>query len=210
MFSEELFNSEYITLFHGTTSAEKDSLRDILLEKCTPCTDFGQGFYTTTRYKQALRWATLKTNKKNYTIDRINRKKDRGNKLNKVSPLVKAYCIKYEDYSKFLIKCYTQPGEEWKDFIYKCRIDEHKHEYDIVYGPLGDTGIAQLIQDVKDGIINYNQFIQQININSDYPLDDQISFHSVAVLTVLKDLGEVYNDAHAERLQSQYETQYNN
>lgn len=202
----ELFNFEYIIVFHGSTSDHKESLSKVSLSNCALCTDFGQGFYTTTKYKQALRWAESKAKAKNNKIDRINKKIIGKKKESRVRPLVKAYVFKNKP-SK--LKIFDKPETEWKEFLYDCRIDFLKHEYDIVYGPLGDTGIAQLIAEVNEGIINREGFIEKIDINSDFQFDDQISFHTEQILDRLEDLGEVFNDGNAKRIQSEYERKNN-
>jgi hypothetical protein len=51
--------SEYITLWHGCTERDKDSIEKngIDLAYCALNTDFGRGFYTTTLERQAEHWA---------------------------------------------------------------------------------------------------------------------------------------------------------
>ncbi len=51
--------SDYVILWHGCTSFDKDDMEanGIDLARCRVDTDFGRGYYTTTRKRQAEKWA---------------------------------------------------------------------------------------------------------------------------------------------------------
>lgn len=50
-----------VRLYHGTTSKAATSIltKGVQLSYCSPFTDFGRGFYTTTWVQQAWRWARI-------------------------------------------------------------------------------------------------------------------------------------------------------
>lgn len=54
-----------LILYHGTDdkSAREIIAHGIDLSLCSPLTDFGRGFYTTTNLEQAKNWAVLKATK---------------------------------------------------------------------------------------------------------------------------------------------------
>ena len=53
------WTNQDLELYHGTTlkAANAIASRGIALALCSPLTDFGQGFYTTTLQRQAITWA---------------------------------------------------------------------------------------------------------------------------------------------------------
>lgn len=54
-----------MVLYHGST----DLVAGPEIRKGTSFLDFGTGFYTTTSYEQAERWARIKMRRSNVTID---------------------------------------------------------------------------------------------------------------------------------------------
>lgn len=62
-FKQRGAGDDFITFYHGTSKEGADSIRKIGIDIDTfakPKKDFGKGFYTTTDYDQALKWASRK------------------------------------------------------------------------------------------------------------------------------------------------------
>jgi hypothetical protein len=51
-----------LPLFHGTDDVSASAIlsRGVDLRRCSPLTDFGRGFYTTTNLEQAKNWARIR------------------------------------------------------------------------------------------------------------------------------------------------------
>lgn len=104
---------------------------DILENRHRHTCDFGPGFYCTTIYKQANRWAF----QRNGFVS------------------VYEYCPTYQlHYKEFSIMT-----EEWLDFIKDCR-QGINHPYDIVSGPMADDKIWRAVEDYIAGRISRNAF----------------------------------------------------
>lgn len=145
-------------LYHGTGIR----FEKIDLSKSKDKRDFGKGFYTTTIFEQAEKWA------QNQCI-----------RYGTESKIVKEYEYNSDDTLK--IKVFKEMDEEWLEFIKKCRIEgDTPHGYDIVQGPVtNDNTIALYISEVYTA----KQAIEQLRF---FKVNDQFSFHTEKSLECLR------------------------
>lgn len=145
-------------LYHGTGIR----FEKIDLSKSKDKRDFGKGFYTTTIFEQAEKWA------QNQCI-----------RYGTESKIVKEYEYNSDDTLK--IKVFKEMDEEWLESIKKCRIEGGTpHGYDIVQGPVAnDNTIALYISEVYTA----KQAIEQLRF---FKVNDQFSFHTEKSLECLR------------------------
>jgi hypothetical protein len=129
--------------------------------------DYGQGFYTTTSYKQAEDWVRRRMGER------------------KVS---KGYVCEYEfDESalqnlKALI--FDAPTDEWVDFVMQNRTQKnYVHEYDLVYGPVANDKVYAAFALYEGGLIDKKTLISELKT---YKLVDQYLFHTPLALKYIK------------------------
>lgn len=100
-----------MTLYHGTGFR----FAEIDLAMSKDKRDFGKGFYTTTIFEQAEKWA------QNQNI-----------RYGTEAKIVKKYEYHYDDTLR--TKVFKEMDEEWLEFIKKCRTEGGTpHCYDIVH-----------------------------------------------------------------------------
>ena len=121
--------------------------------------DFGSGFYCTSNYSQAERWA----------------RRDR----NAVS-VINHYSYAVDSCLKF--KHFQEMSDEWLDFIADCRGGK-EHDYDIVEGPMANDTIWNYINDFVSGSISREAFWALAKFK--YPTH-QVCFHTPNALSCLK------------------------
>ena len=141
-------------LYHGSpVIVEAPEIRITRFNK-----DFYFGFYTTSMYHQAVRWAVRFSGE--------------------------GYVNTYEYTPNPALRVLTFPGmtEEWLDFIALCRHGE-SHDYDIVEGPMANDTIYNYVQDFIDGSISREAFWALARFK--HPTH-QISFHTARALETLR------------------------
>ena len=147
-------------LYHGTNTA----FSKIDLSRSKDKRDFGKGFYTTTIYEQAEKWA------KNQFI----RFGGEGNfvKVFEFNPTKDLKILEFKSMNK-----------EWLEFVKENRIKGGVvHNYDIVRGPVANDNTMRTIALYISGIYTTEQAIQQLSF---FKVNDQISFHTEKALTCL-------------------------
>lgn len=151
-------------LYHGSTDlVDKPEIRenDVYL-------DFGVGFYTTTSFEQAERWAKIKMRRKNVIL---------------------GYVTIYEfDIAKaekeLTIKRFEKADEEWLSFVVNNRkgnfIDS---KTDLHIGPVADDNIYQSIRLFETGAYDAEYTVKKLKTEV---LHDQWTLHSNKILKYLK------------------------
>ena len=136
--------------------------------------DFGKGFYVTTNYEQAQRWARRKADL--YHKD-------------------KAYVNIYEmaeDNTLLKVKTFPEDLFEWIDFVCRCRDGKTDYQtYDIIKGKVANDKVFRVVDLYRTGIWDKERAIHEIKV---YPGYDQIAFISqIAIdkLLVYKSADEV-------------------
>lgn len=173
-------------VYHGTISIHKDSLlTGIDVNRGYYSADFGQGFYTTGNYEQALRLAKDRTKAHN-TL----------NKKELVYPMVVSYNINKAELisNGYRGLIFDSPDSKWKEFIYNNRVGNDfivskyhnlNHKYDYVYGCVADSNITDMTKQIKANQITYGVFADDLK-----PLKkdcyNQLSFHSCKSIKILE------------------------
>lgn len=150
-------------LYHGSNIAvtiPKILLSDRML-------DFGTGFYTTSSYEQAERWARLT----------VQRKKDG-------SPIVTSYDFNEKLLSDLKILKFETASVDWLKFVSKNRNRRDFYDNsDIVIGPVADDKTMPVIRNFFLGIYDEEEAIKRLLTQR---LKDQYAFKSSKALELLK------------------------
>lgn len=130
-----------------------------------PYLDFGKGFYLTSIYEQAQR----------YAVRFIRRKRA-------------AYLNTYElceKLSSWKVLRFTAYNKEWLDFVSKCRAGKDDSDYDMVVGGIANDKViltldryfaGELSQEETLGLLKYEQPNIQYCIRSQKMLDECLTF----------------------------------
>ena len=148
-------------LFHGTNR----KFENIDLEKSKDKRDFGKGFYTTTIFEQAEKWA------KNQLV-----------RYGGEGSFVKEF--EFQQDSSLKIKVFFEMNAEWLEFVKICRTEGGTpHDYDIIKGPVANDNTMRTIALYISGIYTINQAIEQLKF---FKVNDQVSFHTEKALSCLE------------------------
>ena len=158
------------TLYHGT--AKMFQYFDLRYAKMFK--DFGKGFYLTTNFMQAQKWAQQKADREKSSITYIYQ-----------------YKIKYASLQEYKILELLQYDEKWLDFIADCRIDGKETDYDIIYDKMADNrgkNISQILDKYKKGIISASDAVFSIRWKTEKEEKaDQYCFKTQKALKILDD-----------------------
>ncbi len=148
-------------IYHGST--ETVHLPTIL--NTQRLLDFGNGFYTTTNYEQAQRWAIIKRNRIAKHADAV----------------VNVYNFdeKLLETDIFKLRLFKTADEDWLDFIVSNRRSSMPHPYDIVMGAVANDTLYQTLTLYETGILTKQETIVRLKVHT---LFDQLSFHTSEVL----------------------------
>ena len=144
------------------------------LSKSKPYKDFGQGFYLSADRFQAQRMGEQRT-----LIEQEG------------EPTVTRFMFdeRLLHSGEMKTKVWTDYCEDWAQFIVKnrdMRVPQPCHDYDIVYGPIADDGVAYLLRRYKAGTISFKELLQELR----YPrgITFQYYFGTQRALSTLKRL----------------------
>ena len=139
-------------VYHGST----DIIQKPDVKHSHRALDFRDGFYVTSNYEQAERWATRK-----------------ADLLHKDSAYVNIYEM-LEDNSLFKVKSFPDDLNEWIDFVCDCRDGKKDYKaYDIIIGKVADDKVFRVVDLYHTGIWDKERAIHEIKV---YPGYDQIAF----------------------------------
>ena len=148
-------------LYHGTNTV----FSKIDLSRSKDKRDFGKGFYTTTIYEQAEKWA------KNQFI-----------RYGGDGSFVKIF--EYETINELKMLEFKAMNKEWLEFVKENRTKGGiAHNYDIVKGPVANDNTMRTIALYISGIYTTEQAIEQLSF---FKVNDQISFHTQKALSLLQ------------------------
>lgn len=148
-------------LYHGSielVDKPKIRTRDTFL-------DFGSGFYTTTSYEQAERWAHIKMRREKSAV---------------------GYVSVYEFYFEAakvetIIKRYDTADMEWLMFVVANRKGESSAETaDMYIGPVADDNVYQTIRFFETGVYDAEETVKRLKTEV---LHDQWTFHTDKMLS---------------------------
>ena len=150
-------------VYHGSTVAvENPEIR-----RGESFLDFGTGFYTTSSYEQAERWAKIKMRRSNVKTG-----------------YVTVYDFDYESANKLLeVYTFKSADEEWLRFVTDNRSGKQSYLFaDIYVGPVADDNVYSTIRLFETGILDSEETIKWLKTEV---LQDQWAFHNEKALGFL-------------------------
>jgi len=155
-------------LYHGSTVAvRKPSLRP-----GRPNADLGKGFYTTSNYEQAVRWAHIKQER---------------DEAQRAVVSVYEFDETILDSPDLKIRRFTGADEPWLNFVTDCR-KSRGHDYDLVQGPVANDKVFTTVNLFESGVLSAEAAILQLKAYKTY---DQLSFHTDKVIKTLNFLESI-------------------
>ena len=151
-------------LYHGSTMA----VRTPNITRGRGNTDFGKGFYTTTNYEQAARWARIKRDRQ---------------ESDKAVVTVYEFDETLLNSPDFNVMHYHGATKNWLDFVVNNRRNSVPQSYDIVMGPVANDSLYATITMYEKGNLSAEAAIIQLRT---HVLFDQLSFHSKEAVKTLK------------------------
>ena len=151
-------------IYHGSTNL-------VMLPEIRPSEkflDFGPGFYTTTSYEQAERWAQIKMKRENKNIG-----------------YVASYEFDYEAArSEAVIRHFLKAEMDWLQFIVANRSGETVEDAaDIHIGPVADDNVYRSIRLFETGVLDAEETVKRLKTEV---LQDQWTFHTNKALSYIK------------------------
>jgi len=151
-------------IYHGSHTEVRTP--KILL--CGRVGDFGHGFYTTSSYQQACRWAQIRA---------LQEQRSEG--------CVTTFEIPdtlFENHSIRMLQ-FSKADKTWLDFVLANRKDPtYNHSFDIVTGPVANDRVYTCLNALENGFADYKTILHQLKT---YVLADQILFHTAKALLFL-------------------------
>lgn len=154
-------------IYHGSTElVDQPEIR-----KSKNYLDFGTGFYTTTSYDQAERWARIKMSRENA---------DNG--------YVSIYEFDLAAAEKETqIQRFTQADIEWLTFVIENRRGEALAKtVDMHVGPVADDNVYRSIRLFETGVLDAEETVKRLKTEV---LQDQWTFHTDRILSFVKFIG---------------------
>ena len=147
-------------IYHGST--EKVEHPEIRQEVAFH--DFGRGFYTTSSYEQAKRWALIKMRRESTDIG-----------------FVSVYEFDFERALKERrVKKFENADMEWLHFVVGNRTGSASTEaYDMTIGPVADDKVYQSIKLFETGFLDAEETLKRLKTEV---LHDQWTFHTTEML----------------------------
>ena len=154
-------------LYHGTNM----DFDVIDLSKSSPYKDFGRGFYLTDIRHQAEEMASKKTS------------------LFRGSAVVQKYEFDetWLESSELKVLMFQSATREWAEFIFNNRNRKmhFQHDYDIVFGPIANDGVAYLLGRYEEGTMTIEELAEELEYRD---LNNQYYFGTERAVKLLKRL----------------------
>lgn len=131
--------------------------------------DFGNGFYATTSFEQAKKWALIKKDRFHYE-----------------KAIVSAFEVDSEIFktAKIKSKVFNKADEEWLDFVMANRQNIHFfYDYDVVMGAVANDNVYASLNLYEDGFLSKKELLDELMA---WKYVDQICFHTEKSLEYLK------------------------
>lgn len=147
-------------LYHGSNvTVEKPNI--IQSERTL---DFGTGFYLTTDFEQAKRWAILTTSRKKEGIPTVN-------------------VFEIEDKVNLKVLKFNGPDKECLEFVTNNRKNKnYKNDYDLIIGPVANDNTMPVINLYVNGVYNEKEALKRLLPQK---LKDQVVFKNTKALKYL-------------------------
>lgn len=153
---------EKIILYHGSNI----EVREPKIIKSKRLLDFGTGFYLTSDYAQAEKWAIRTTNRREEGV-----------------PIISVFDIQQNDIEKLTILKFKSANQEWLRYIATNRTDNKANDsYDIVIGPVANDQAIRTVNNYLKGYFNEDIAIQLLLPQK---LKDQYNFKTEKALSML-------------------------
>lgn len=150
-------------LYHGSNIC----INSPQLLKIQRSLDYGKGFYTTSDFEQAKKWA-----------QRTTRIREEG------IPMVSCYEIQDTDIKKLNVLHFDKPDKEWLEFVAANRKNILKNNtWDLIIGPVANDQTFSTIILYLDGFLDADSCIKQLLPQK---LKDQYTFKTEKALSFLK------------------------
>lgn len=150
-------------LYHGSTViVKRPSLRP-----GRKATDFGKGFYTTTKFEQAQKWAVLKRNR-----------------VHAERAVVSVYEVPDDILNReFSVLRFAGATKEWLDFVVCNWQEKPTKSYDLIMGPVANDQLFATIRLYEQGVVTATAAIEMLKTHT---LFDQLSFHNPQAIALLR------------------------
>ena len=155
-------------LYHGTNA----DFGEINLHKSKPNKDFGQGFYLSREYAQAMAMAKTKVEQ-----------------LETGTPTVLTFEADDEQMNSLQVLHFDDYTEEWAKFILLNRNNassEPAHDYDIVIGPIANDRVGVQLWKFENGTIDLSTLVH--NLRNMKGITFQYFFGTERAIKILKRL----------------------
>lgn len=153
-------------LYHGTNIV----FDKIDLQKSKPNKDFGQGFYLSPDYDQALNMANIKTEQ-----------------LQEGEPTVMEFEVEVRDIRSLHTLVFDDYSENWAEFILANRNNSAGtpvHNYDIVIGPIANDRVGVQLWKYENQLIDMPTLVRKLKYM--IGLTTQYFFGTETALSILK------------------------
>lgn len=146
-----------ITLYHGSNVT-------VDMPKILPnlrALDFGGGFYLTSSYAQAERWAKV-----------IFKRRQEG------QPIVNIYTFDDERAIALNVLQFKDANADWLEFVVNNRKALKVFDYDVVVGPVANDATLPVIDDYMDGRYTQEEAVRRLlpqNLTDQYAFCSEIS-----------------------------------
>lgn len=146
-----------ITLYHGSNVT-------VEIPKILPklrALDFGGGFYLTSSYAQAERWAKV-----------IFKRRQEG------QPIVNIYTFDDERAIAMNVLQFKDANADWLEFVVNNRKALKVFDYDIVIGPVANDATLPVIDDYMDGRYTQEEAVRRLlpqNLTDQYAFCSEVS-----------------------------------
>lgn len=151
-------------IFHGNT----DVVENPEIRESEYFLDFGTGFYTTTSYEQAKRWAQIKMRRLNKDIGYVARYEFDFESAKQVANIIK----------------FDNADMAWLRFVVGNRKGEPlTGNADMHIGPVADDNVYRSIRLFETGVLDADETVKRLKTEL---LHDQWTFHTNLMLSFLK------------------------
>lgn len=149
-------------LYHGSNM----KVDKPMLLKGQRALDFGAGFYLTSSYEQAMKWAKTVTRR-------------RGNG----QPIVNIYDLDEQRLATLHVLSFNTADGDWLDYVVKNRRGQAVvGDYDVVIGPVANDSTLPVIDDYMSGNYIKEEAVRRLLPQN---LTDQYAFKSTEALAAL-------------------------
>ena len=142
-------------LYHGSLVTVKKP--SVLKGRNT--VDFGKGFYTTTSFEQAQKWADLKRKRSGVSRAVVSVYEAPDDLLN----------------GRYATLNFTGPTKDWLDFVVNNRKGQGDGHYDLTMGPVANDQLYATIRLYEQGVVTADAAIEMLKA---HVLFDQLAFHN--------------------------------